>query len=322
MDASIAHYNLLERLGAGGLGEVYRARDTRFGRTVALKVVPAGVIGPESRAHFLEDARAAAALSHPNIATLFDIGEHEGGWYLAYEFAVGIALRQEIALGPLSPRRSVELAVQIADALAEAHAQGIVHTDLRTETIILTQKGSAKVLEIGMARWTRGGATRARAAVSPESLPLTSIATLAYLSPEQALGGSVDARTDIFSMGVVLYEMLTGRCAFAAATPADTVLRVIGSPLRPASSLVAAIPPDLDAIIARATMKDIDRRHQSAAAFSAELRSVGAILDVRAGEIVPGELLPIEDDPGWGRWWAGLVGLGVAAAAVWYWIHR
>jgi serine/threonine-protein kinase len=322
MDASIAHYNLLERLGAGGLGEVYRARDTRFGRTVALKVVAAGIIDPASRDQFLEDARAAAALSHPNIATLFEVGEHNGGWYLAYEYALGIALRQEIALGPLSPRRSVELAVQIADALADAHAHGIVHTDLRTDTIILTQKGSAKVLEIGMSRWTRGGATRARAAVSSDSLPLSSIATVAYLSPEQALGSSVDARTDIFSLGVVLYEMLTGRSAFAAATPSDTVLRVIGSTLRPPSALAPDVSADLDAIVVRATMKDIERRQQSAAALSAELRSLGAILDVRAGETVPGELLPIEDDPGWGRWWAGLVGLGVVAAAVWYWVRR
>src|SRR6185295_11100300 len=146
MDRTIAHYNLLERIGEGALGEVFRARDTKFGRTVALKVVRGGTLEAGNVESFLADARHAAALSHPNIATLFDMGAHEDGWYLAYEYAAGVPLRQEIALGALSPRRAVELAVQIADALAESHAQGILHTDLRTDTIILTQKGSAKVL--------------------------------------------------------------------------------------------------------------------------------------------------------------------------------
>ena len=218
---AIAHYNLLERIGQGGLGEVYRARDTKVGRTVALKLAPdTAFADPEARASFLEDARAAAALSHPNIATLFDVGEYDGGCYLAYEFASGVTLRQEMSGRPTNPRRAVELAVQIADALADAHSGGVLHGDLRPDTIFVTQKGSAKVLDFGMSRWTRGGNTRARAASSPESLGLDAVRVVSYMSPEQALGGSVDPRSDVFSLGVVLYEMLTGRNPFGASSAA------------------------------------------------------------------------------------------------------
>lgn len=318
MDRSIAHYNLLERLGQGALGELFRARDTKFGRTVALKVVPTAAFEGADRERFLEDARVAAALSHPNVATLFDVGEYDGGVYLAYEFAAGITLRQEIAAGALSPRRAVELAVQIGDALAEGHSQGLLHTDLRTDTIILTQKGNAKVLEFGLARWTRGSATRATAARAAESLGHEALPIVAYMSPEQALGGAVDARTDLFSLGVILYEMLTGSGAFGGATPAQTIDNVMGATLAPPSALNPDVSAELDAIVARATAKEIDKRPQSAAALSAELRSVGAALDVRAGDM-PRELLPLDEDRGPGRWWAaGLVGVGVVALAVWW----
>src|SRR5262245_3830565 len=145
--ARVAHFNILGRMGECALGETFRARDTRFGRTVALKVVRSSSIDPANADAFLADARAAARLSHPNIATLFDVGEYDGGWYLAYEFAAGVLLRQEMAGRALSPRRGVEIAVQVADALAEAHAQDMLHLDLRPDTIIITQKGSAKVLE-------------------------------------------------------------------------------------------------------------------------------------------------------------------------------
>ncbi len=321
MEQSVAHYNLLEPLGEGALGAVYRARDTRFGRTVALKVIRSGAVAPENLPQLLDDARAAARLSHPNIATLFDVGEFVGGWYLAYEFAGGSTLRHEIAANAVSPRRAVEIAVQVGDALAEAHARGILHTDLRTDTIIVTPKGSAKVLECGMSRWTRGGHTRARAA-APDSLDAAAVSVVAYLSPEQALGGTVDARTDVFSLGVVLYEMLTGRCPFAAPTAADTVLKVIGAQLPPPSSLNPDVPADLDAIVSRATAKAIDNRHQSAASLSAELRSVAAILDVRSGDTRAGDLLPLDDDPGGGRWWAAAVAIALLGAAAWYWSAR
>lgn len=317
---TIAHYNLLDKIGEGALGEVYRARDTKLGRTVALKLLPDGAFtSAGNREALLEDARAAATLSHPNIATLFDVGEYEGGCYLAYEFASGVTLRQECEGRAVNPRRAVELAVQIADALADAHSHGVLHADLRPDTIVVTQKGSAKILDFGMARWTRGGTTRARAVEFAEGLPHDAIKVVGYMSPEQALGGVVDPRTDVFSLGVILYELLTGRQPFSGPTPAATILNVIGiatpAPLPQGSRALT----DLDAIVARAVSKEIGKRHQSAASFSAELRSVGAMLDVRSGDASPGELMPLEDDGGGsGKWWVIAI-LGIAAAA-WWWL--
>jgi eukaryotic-like serine/threonine-protein kinase len=321
MERTIAHYNLLEKIGEGGLGEVYRARDTKAGRTVALKLLPR--IQDETARHaLLEDARTAATLSHPNIATLWDVGEEGGEYYLAYEFVAGITLKQEISGRPVHARRAVELAVQVADALADAHGRGLLHGDVRPDTIAVTQKGSAKLLDFGMARWTRGGAARRLAARAPETLDASALPVVAYLSPEQALGGLVDARTDVFSLGAVLYEMLTGHEAFRAATAADTVLEIIrGVPEAP-SSINPEVPPEVDAIVSRAMAKDIDARQQSAASLSAELRSVGAMLDVRAGESGPAGLMRLDEDEGYGSGvWVGLfLTVMIAAAALWYWL--
>jgi eukaryotic-like serine/threonine-protein kinase len=318
---AIAHYNPLERIGQGGLGEVYRARDTKLGRTVALKLVPASSFGDAaSRELFLEDARAAATLSHPNIATLFDVGEYDGGYYLAYEFASGVTLRQEMSGRAANPRRAVELAVQIADALADGHSGGVLHSDLRPDTIFVTQKGSAKVLDFGMSRWTRGGKTRTRAATAPASLGADAVRIVSYMSPEQAVGESVDPRSDVFSLGVVLYEMLTGRNPFTATSAAQTVVNVTRMSV-PTSQAAASASADLDAILGRAMAKEIDKRHQSAASFSAELRSVGAMLDVRAGDSAPGELLPLEDDGGSARWWLAAAAVLLAVGVLW-WVLR
>ena len=316
---AIAHYNLLERLCESADGELYRARDTKVGRTVALKLVRSTVFAePGSREAFLEDARLATALSHPNIATLFDVGEHDEDCYLVYEFASGITLRNENSGRPVNPRRAVELAVQIADALSDGHALGVLHGDLRPDTIIVTHKGSAKVLEFGMSRWTNGGRTRARAATSPQSLGPEAVSVVSYMSPEQVLGGPVDSRTDVFSLGVVLHEMLTGRNPFSATTPADTVVNVIRATVAPAHALATTLG-DLDALVTRAMAKEIDKRPQSAAALSAELRGIGAILDVRAGEASPAELLPLDDEGGGGsgKWWAAAAIAAVAALAWW-----
>lgn len=324
MNTHVAHYNLLERIGESALGEVYRARDTKFGRTVALKVIKADALEGAPRDAFLDDARTAATLSHPNIATLFDVGEYEGGCYLAYEFAQGVTLRQEIAGHRVNPRRVVELAVQIADALAEAHAHGIIHTDIRSDTIFVTPKGNAKVLEFGMARWTRGGAVRRLAAARPDSLGPEAQGVVAYMSPEQALGGLVDARSDVFSLGVLAYEMLAGRNPFAGPRPADTIVKIIAGQAAPASSVNPDVPPEFDALVSRALAKDIEDRQQSAASFSAELRSIGAMLDVRTGDSpAPGHLLPIDDDPGRGKWWvAAMAGTIAIAAAAWWLFGR
>lgn len=318
LDESVAHYNLLEHIGTGGLGDVYRARDTRVGRTVALKLLPPEPPGGERRTErFTEAVREAASLSHPNIATLFDAGEWGDRFYLAYEFVAGVSLRQEIGGRAVNPRRALELAIQIADALAEAHARDIIHGDLRPETIMVTAKGSAKVLDIGLAHWTRGGRARAAAAASPDRLAPDTSAVAPYLSPEQAIGSGIDARSDLFSLGAILYEMLTGRAAFAQAPSTSPVLNVIRvAPPKP-SELNPSLPVELDAIISRALSKDIDGRYQSAASFGAELRSVAAVLDVRAGEESLGDLIPLDEDPP-SRGWVALLAIALVAVAWWY----
>jgi serine/threonine protein kinase len=317
--AAIAHYNVLEQIGEGATGEVWRARDTKVGRTVALKLVSADMFRePGSRESFFDNARAAMALSHPNIATLFDAGEYEGDCYLAYEFASGITLRQEIEGRSVNPRRAIELAIQIADALADAHGSGVVHGDLRPDTIIVTHKGSAKVLEIGMSRWTSGGRIRAEAATSPRSLGPETVPVVSYMSPEQVLGGPIDARSDVFSLGVVLYEMLTGRNPFAAATAADTVVNVIAAKIGPAHALSTSLG-DLDVLVMRAMAKEIDQRPQSAASLSAELRGIGAILDVRSGDAGPSELLPLDDEgTSRARWWIVAAAILAIGGLAWW----
>jgi serine/threonine-protein kinase len=293
---------------------MYRARDTKVGRTVAIKIVGPRLAGdPAALARLVEDATLASRLSHPNIATLWEIGEADGRTYLAYEFAAGRRLAAEAGGTAMPLRRALDLAVQIADGVAEAHAHGIIHGDLRPDTIIVTAKGSAKILDFGMSQWTRGGAMRSAAGRDPDRLPSDFANVLGYLSPEQAIGSAVDARTDVFSLGAIAYELLTGRNPFAAETPPATVIN-------------PSVPKDLDAILARALSPDIAQRHQSAAALAAELRSIAAMLDVRTGDAAaPSSMLPIDDTPDRK---ASTLLIGVLAAAVvafglvWWWLSK
>ena len=318
---SIAHYNVLERLGDNPTGELFRARDTKVGRTVALKFISAELFpDAATRAAFFEDARAAMALSHPNIATLFDVGEYEGDCYLAYEFASGITLRQECEGRSVNPRRVVELTVQIADALAEGHGYGILHGDLRPDTIIVTHKGSAKLLEFGVSRWTTGGRIRAEAARAPESVGSESVSVVSYMSPEQLIGGAIDARSDIFSLGVIAYEMLTGRNPFAAATVQDTAINVTAARI-PAAHTLSTSLADLDALVTKSMSKEIDHRPQSAASFSAELRGIGAILDVRAGDSARRSCFQLRTREGGQKWWVAAAAIAAVAGLAW-WFFR
>ena len=305
MDISVAHYRLLDRLGEGGLGEVFRARDTKVGRTVALKLLPRGFLDkPARRDRFLADAGAAASLSHPNIATLFDVGEHDAQPYLAYEFVSGESLRQQLGGRPMNPRTALEVGIQLADALGEAHARGVLHGDLRPENIVITTKGSAKLLETGMAGWTRGGAARAQAAAGKAD----AYTVRAYMPPEQLSGGVLDARGEVFALAVIVHEMLTGR------TPSGPHATAAGARGGPS---MQNLPRDIDTTLARALSREPSSRMQSAVSFGAELRSVAAMFDVRAGETVAGPLLPLDDDGGGaGKWWA-LGGLALAGAAAW-----
>lgn len=263
----VAHYTLLERLDPAGPGELYRARDTRLGRTVAVRVLPADFASdPPARAALLEKARSLIAVSHPNVTTLFDAGEHEGRVYLAFEFLTGQSLRAEMAERPMNVRRAVELAIQMADAVADAHAAGFVHGGLSPDSIVITARGHAKIPAFELA--SRGG-------FDQNFLPAQAgshmdVRLRDYDSPEEARGQDADDRSDIYSVGAVLYEMLTTRRPLhrGAAAP---------------SASNRHVPPELDEIVLKAVAPNPDTRFQSAATLAAELRSMAAILEVRGG---------------------------------------
>ncbi|HEV3216521.1 MAG TPA: serine/threonine-protein kinase [Vicinamibacterales bacterium] len=255
MTDAIAHYKVLAPLGVGGLGEVFRARDTRLGRTVAVKVLPAAIASDPARLRpLLDAATVASSMSHPNITTLFEVGEDGGQTYLVFEFVPGDPLTALIDGRALNVRRAVELAIQLADALADAEAHDLVHGDIRPGTIVVTSKDRAKFMNFGLAAFTAGGARRREA-------------SRVYVAPEEIKGPSGEIRSDIFSLGAVLFEMLTGRPR--------------GQGLAP-SSLNKAVPPELDRIVGRMLAGNADQRFQSAATVAAELRAMAAILEARA----------------------------------------
>ena len=330
MLGAVAHYNLLERIGDGGLGEVYRARDTKVGRTVALKLAPPGYPDGQRRQRLLEDAAAAATLSHPNIASLWDVGEHEGRLYFAYEFVQGTTLRQLVSSGPMNTRHALDLAVQLADALAEAHSRGVLHKDLRPEIILETGKGSAKILDFGMALWSKGGQTRALAAAVPDSVDPDATMIVAYMSPEQVLGSGVDARTDVFSLALIVYEMLTGHYPFAADDAATILINIARKTPPLPSSIVPELPKMVDVTLGRALTKTLDRRSETASRLLADLRRCRGVLERAESDAdVPArppdrrsDLLPIEEERGGsGLWWLlGALGAGMGAA-VYFWLR-
>jgi TolB-like protein/predicted Ser/Thr protein kinase len=317
---SIGHYRILDRIGAGGMGEVFRARDTRLGRTVALKVLPASVAAdPDRRQRFLREAQTAAALSHANIAALFEIGEEAGRLFLVFEFVPGRTLRAVLESGRMKPRRAVDFGIEIADALAEAHAEGIVHRDIKPENIIITPKEHAKILDFGLATFTSGGAAREEAVTQFKTGEGVVSGTVGYMSPEQALGERIDHRTDIFSFGVVLYEMLAGRPPFKGETATATALRIVQATPQPPSALNREVPPELDAIVATTLAKSLDGRYQSAATLAAELRSVARILDIRSAESEPDDLLPARSRSRGLRVLAALLIVALVVIGGWLW---
>jgi serine/threonine protein kinase len=271
MPDQIGHYMILERIGAGSLGEVFRARDTRLGRTVAIKVADPRAVGDlQQQEQLLADARGVMALSHPHAATLFDAGsDDEGNPYLVFEFVPGSPLRTIVHGQPLNPRRAIDLAIQLADALAEAHALGLHHLALSPDTIFVTPKGAAKILDVGFSRWRR------------------SAGTTAYSAPEQVRTSAVDHRADVFALGAVLYEMLTGRSPFAGSTPADIARAVLEETPRPPSQVRKEIPRELDPIVMRAIAKRLENRYQGAVTFGADLRVVNVTTEDRRTASAP-----------------------------------
>src|SRR6187431_479863 len=221
----LGRYEIVSPLGAGGMGEVYRARDSRLDRDVAIKILPESVArDPERLARFEREAKAVAALSHPNILALHDAGTEDGTTFAVMELLDGETLRDRLASGPLPVRRAIDTAVQVARGLAAAHAKGLVHRDLKPENVFLVADGQVKILDFGLAKAADPGDSSATATHAPAMTdPGTVIGTVGYMAPEQVRGHAVDARTDLFALGSVFYEMLTGQRAFRRDTAAETM---------------------------------------------------------------------------------------------------
>jgi serine/threonine protein kinase/Tfp pilus assembly protein PilF len=282
---TLGHYRITARLGGGGMGEVYRAEDTRLGRDVAIKVLPlAAQDDPERRSRFMTEARAASALRSPHIATIYDIGEEDGVVYLAMEYVDGETLSARVARGPLVPAEGLDIASQVADALTEAHERGIVHRDIKSANVMITSRGVAKVLDFGLAKFVSADAHLGLTATGTFEKTMAGmvLGTVYYMSPEQALGRPVDSRSDLFSLGVVLYEMLTGRLPFDGQSFSEIVDAIINQPPTAAARFNYALTPDIEAMLRKALEKNAAYRYQSARDFYIDLRSARIALEEEA----------------------------------------
>jgi serine/threonine protein kinase/tetratricopeptide (TPR) repeat protein len=277
---TISHYRILEQLGAGGMGVIYKAHDNRLNRAVALKFLPEKLAQqPQALGRFRREAQAASALNHPSICTIYDIGEHDGRAFIAMEFIEGETLRNHIRGKALPLEQILNLGVQIAEALEAAHAEGIIHRDIKPANILVTKRGQAKVLDFGLAKLVPKGVGSGEQDFGGELSDSNSIVgiisgTPSYMSPEQVRGDALDARTDVFSLGLVLYEMATGRQAFGAGTGGMIIEAVLTRSPVSVRSINLDIPPRLERIIDKALHKDRGQRHQHAADIRAELQQL------------------------------------------------
>ena len=279
---TLGHYRVLSRLGAGGMGEVFLAEDTRLERQVALKVLLADVASdPDRMARFTREAKAASALNHSNVATIHDIGEVERISFITMEYVEGQTLADRIDRGPMTPSEVVQIGAQVADALDAAHAKRIIHRDIKSANLMVTPRGQVKVLDFGLAklaaRETRAASQDTRSAAT---MPGMVMGTVDYMSPEQVLGHDVDHRSDLFSLGVVLYELATGQLPFTGRTAGERMDRIVHAepaPIAPVDETAAG----LQRLVRKCLEKDRERRYQSARELLVDLRTCSAIADPR-----------------------------------------
>ena len=286
---TVSHYEVLSLLGAGGMGEVYLARDPRLDRTVALKILPGEFAAdPDRMQRFTREAKAASALNHPNVATIYDVGESDGIYFIVMEHVEGETITARMGRR-LTPSEVVDIAVQAADALDLAHAKGITHRDIKPANLMLTHRGDVKVLDFGVAKVTRGdeGSPNGDWTVEPVTAVGGVVGSGPYMSPEQLVGGDVDPRSDVFSLGVVIYQMATGQLPFSGSTRAEMMDRILHAAVEPMMRLNPDIPSELERITLKCLDKRTDGRYQSARELLTDLWPLKRQLDANAARAMP-----------------------------------